>query len=56
MAAPSILESHPYADFLDHVEKPARYAGGEVGAVVKDWGARRGHASASRSPTSTTSG
>lgn len=29
--------SHPYAAFLDKVEKPARYAGGEVGSVVKDW-------------------
>lgn len=29
--------SHPYAAFLDKVEKPARYSGGEVGAVVKDW-------------------
>src|SRR5215813_8150737 len=27
---------HPYADFLEKVEKPARYTGGEVGAV-KDW-------------------
>ena len=32
-----LLPSHPYARFLDRVEKPARYAGGEVGAVVKDW-------------------
>ncbi|MBI4700550.1 MAG: TIGR03960 family B12-binding radical SAM protein [Deltaproteobacteria bacterium] len=31
--------AHPYADFLDRVEKPARYAGGEVGSVVKDWSA-----------------
>jgi len=36
--APRILESHPYADFLDKVEKPARYTGGEVGSIVKDWG------------------
>src|SRR6187549_1281848 len=28
---------HPYADFLEKVDKPARYTGGEVGAVVKDW-------------------
>ncbi|MDI1480026.1 TIGR03960 family B12-binding radical SAM protein [Polyangium sp. y55x31] len=35
--APAILEGHPYADFLDRVEKPARYTGGEVGSVVKDW-------------------
>ena len=31
------LMTHPYASFLDKVEKPARYAGGEVGSVVKDW-------------------
>ncbi len=31
--------THPYADFLDRVEKPARYTGGEVGCVVKDWAA-----------------
>jgi radical SAM family uncharacterized protein/radical SAM-linked protein len=31
------LMSHPYAAFLDKVEKPARYAGGEVGSVVKPW-------------------
>jgi radical SAM family uncharacterized protein/radical SAM-linked protein len=28
---------NPYAAFLDRVQKPARYAGGEVGAVRKDW-------------------
>jgi radical SAM family uncharacterized protein/radical SAM-linked protein len=32
-----LLPDHPYAAFLDRVEKPARYAGGEVGSVVKDW-------------------
>jgi radical SAM family uncharacterized protein/radical SAM-linked protein len=32
------LREHPYASFLARVEKPARYAGGEVGAVTKDWG------------------
>ncbi|WP_437294338.1 TIGR03960 family B12-binding radical SAM protein [Sorangium sp. So ce426] len=32
-----LLADHPYASFLDQVEKPARYAGGEVGSVVKDW-------------------
>jgi radical SAM family uncharacterized protein/radical SAM-linked protein len=32
-----LLPGHPYADFLDQVEKPARYSGGEVGSVVKDW-------------------
>jgi radical SAM family uncharacterized protein/radical SAM-linked protein len=31
------LRDHPYAAFLDKVEKPARYTGGEVGSVVKDW-------------------
>ncbi len=31
------LREHPYASFLAKVEKPARYAGGEVGSVVKDW-------------------
>ncbi len=38
MAAPA---EHPYAPFIHAVEKPARYLGGEVGAVVKDWGAAR---------------
>ena len=32
-----LLPGHPYAAFLDQVEKPARYAGGEVGSVVKAW-------------------
>jgi radical SAM family uncharacterized protein/radical SAM-linked protein len=32
-----LLPGHPYAAFIDQVEKPARYAGGEVGSVVKDW-------------------
>jgi radical SAM family uncharacterized protein/radical SAM-linked protein len=35
--SPPALMSHPYAAFLDKVEKPARYSGGEVGAVIKDW-------------------
>src|ERR1051326_2195507 len=34
-----LLPNHPYADFIDQVEKPARYAGGEVGSVQKDWSA-----------------
>lgn len=34
-----LLPDHPYASFLDQVDKPARYAGGEVGSVVKDWSA-----------------
>lgn len=32
---------HPYAEFAHRVEKPARYLGGEYGAVAKDWGAAR---------------
>ncbi len=31
------LFDHPYAEFLDHVAKPSRYAGGEHGSVRKDW-------------------
>ena len=46
---------HLYADFIDRVAKPARYLGGEYQAVVKD-GRRSTRGSASRSPTSTTSG
>lgn len=34
---PTRQPPHPYAAFLDRVQKPARYAGGEVGAVRKDW-------------------
>ncbi|MEZ4315404.1 MAG: B12-binding domain-containing radical SAM protein, partial [Polyangiaceae bacterium] len=37
METPALLANHPYAEFLDRIEKPARYAGGEVGARVKDW-------------------
>src|SRR5262245_38241141 len=37
METPALLANHPYAEFLDKVEKPARYAGGEVGARLKDW-------------------
>ena len=32
-----MISPHPYADFLQRVEKPARYTGGEVGATTKDW-------------------
>jgi radical SAM family uncharacterized protein/radical SAM-linked protein len=32
---------HPYAEFVHRVEKPARYLGGEHGAVRKDWSAVR---------------
>ncbi len=28
---------HPYSAFVHKVEKPARYLGGEYGAVTKDW-------------------
>ncbi|MDB4943068.1 MAG: Fe-S oxidoreductase [Labilithrix sp.] len=28
---------HPYAEFVHRVDKPARYLGGEYGAVRKDW-------------------
>jgi len=28
---------HPYAAFLERVDKPARYTGGEVGAMHGDW-------------------
>lgn len=28
---------HPYASFLDQVEKPARYVGGEKYQIIKDW-------------------
>ena len=37
MDSPPLLRDHPYGGFLDQVEKPARYVGGEVGAVVKSW-------------------
>jgi radical SAM family uncharacterized protein/radical SAM-linked protein len=31
------MELHPYAEFVHRVEKPARYLGGEYGAVTKRW-------------------
>ncbi len=31
------LFDHPYAEFLDRVEKPTRYTGREHGSRVKDW-------------------
>ena len=34
MAAPA---EHPYASFVQLVQKPARYLGGEFGAKTKDW-------------------
>ncbi|MBW2458139.1 MAG: TIGR03960 family B12-binding radical SAM protein [Deltaproteobacteria bacterium] len=39
MAAPrsTRLSDHPYAALLGSVAKPARYTGGEVGSVTKDW-------------------
>ena len=33
------LRDHPYAAFLEKVQKPSRYVGGEHGEIVKDWGA-----------------
>jgi radical SAM family uncharacterized protein/radical SAM-linked protein len=33
------FDDHPYASFLQQVEKPARYTGGEAGQAVKDWAA-----------------
>ncbi|MFK7990121.1 MAG: radical SAM protein, partial [Sandaracinaceae bacterium] len=30
---------HPYASFLENVQKPSRYVGGEHGEIVKDWDA-----------------
>jgi radical SAM family uncharacterized protein/radical SAM-linked protein len=35
--APTRILHHPYAEFLDRVQKPARYAGGEVGVTRKPW-------------------
>ncbi len=35
------LFDHPYAGFLENVEKPNRYTGAEFGAKRKDWGAVR---------------
>jgi radical SAM family uncharacterized protein/radical SAM-linked protein len=37
MENPPLLRDHPYGAFLDRVDKPARYVGGEVGSVVKPW-------------------
>ena len=34
---------HPYAEFVHRVEKPARYLGGEYGAVKKEWDAAQAH-------------
>lgn len=31
------LFNHPYAAFLDRVEKPSRYTGSEHGSIRKDW-------------------
>lgn len=33
---------HPYASFLDRVQKPSRYVGGEHGEVRKDWASVEG--------------
>ena len=40
-AAPQTPE-HPYARFLERVEKPSRYVGGEHGEIRKDWGTTLG--------------
>ncbi len=37
MKTASTLAPHPYADFVASVQKPARYLGGEAGAVLKAW-------------------
>jgi radical SAM family uncharacterized protein/radical SAM-linked protein len=39
---PSAVRQHPYAAFLDRVQKPSRYVGGEHGETVKDWDAVQG--------------
>ena len=31
------VRQHPYAPFLDRVQKPSRYVGGEHGEIRKDW-------------------
>ena len=36
------VSQHPYASFLDQVEKPTRYIGGEYQQVLKPAGGRRG--------------
>ncbi len=35
----SSVAQHPYAPFLDRVQKPSRYVGGEHGEVRRDWDA-----------------
>src|SRR5439155_19992240 len=37
LSPPMTVREHPYASFVQRVQKPARYLGGEFGAVVKDW-------------------
>ncbi|MBX3190693.1 MAG: TIGR03960 family B12-binding radical SAM protein [Labilithrix sp.] len=39
MASSAKGNSHPYAELVHRVEKPARYLGGEYGSVQKDWSA-----------------
>ncbi len=41
MLEPSPLREHPYAPFIDRVQKPAQYLGGEQGEVRKDWSGAR---------------
>ena len=33
----TMIKTHPYAEFIHEVEKPARYMGGEHLSVVKNW-------------------
>src|SRR5271155_3356537 len=33
----AIMSTHPYTPFVAKVQKPARYLGGEYGAVTKPW-------------------
>ena len=35
------MQEHPYASFIDRVNKPAQYLGGEQGIVRKDWDGAR---------------
>lgn len=37
LPTPTPSSEHPYARFLERVEKPSRYVGGEHGEVRKDW-------------------
>ncbi len=39
MSTDRSITEHPYSQFLDRVQKPGRYTGGEQGVVSKDWNA-----------------